>query len=863
MRKQFEIFNDPVNNPGQIRNFINDIVYKKILDNELSNLGQIDYLSKIIATKFQNQFIDQTVGKINYYSVDNKNYYELIAKTHRLVNSLDNPVLLKATINEIANLEVVKENPELRGYLAKTFFVLNSDIEPQKILELYDNEHQVTDFRPELVIQAQDNIFSQILSNIKADISQKIYRNDCLLERYLPVHGRGIKNTEEALQALMKNDVLPILENNHILGVVLERIIEDYRGKHPNNLPSYQGNSKSYEPFEDNFKEVFFKDDFSFHKLLITSSIIKNIGVDNYISNLLTLPLKESITQVATDFYNMGTKDKLYLYLSKAIGESVDLNTVTVKDNNSVVTGLNLDKLYDYINTDEKKLELLTNFLVDRVGKTYYDIEKETYKFRNIHTKQSMQKDSYYRSFDEYDRSQRLFRNHIETRQHQINNTNHEAPDLQLGDTHYSNISYTIIPDIAISYASNGGNTRYYSWIEICAPQKAVNTTEYMENNLNRKAAQEFITSDILPNKQLAAVKIEKIADLGVENKYKIVDGFVSRELYDQIQKDKLTKLKGIEDKFQFFLTAAYLYHDAALKNSKPNLLSDKLEFTSLKQAEQNYVSRTDYQNIFDQVKKNSIGKRGNIYNVRDLEKYHKKIREQQHDVEIQGPQKYYDKVAENQVKEKQFIKEWQKNAQENSYEITKKLNIKAKEDLYFEAKNEAEYLTNILQHPNISQDDITKLHEKKIKIAVSDLSTNDQNFTALKDIIENSVKSGKINPDILFITINAITKLENGEKFQNLLSDEVKKELMFLPKSTIRMLNKETKDDFLKSLITSFDFIDTTDILNTMTKSHSVSPWQLYATNNTDSDLLNWQKALESKNKNTPKEQFINCYEI
>lgn len=61
-----------------------------------------------------------------------------------------------------------------------------------------------------------------------------------------------------------------------------------------------------------------------------------------------------------------------------------------------------------------------------------------------------------------------------------------------------------------------------------------------MENNLNRKVAQEFITSDILPNKQLAAVKIEKIADLGVENKYKIVDGFVSRELYDQIQKDKL-----------------------------------------------------------------------------------------------------------------------------------------------------------------------------------------------------------------------------------------------------------------------------------------------------------------------------------
>ncbi|MGI4752502.1 MAG: hypothetical protein ACRYE8_02085 [Janthinobacterium lividum] len=47
------------------------------------------------------------------------------------------------------------------------------------------------------------------------------------------------------------------------------------------------------------------------------------------------------------------------------------------------------------------------------------------------------------------------------------------------------------------------------------------------------------------------------------------------------------------------------------------------------------------------------------------------------------------------------------------------------------------------------------------------------------------------------------------------------------------------------------------------MTKSHSASPWQLYAINNTDSDLLNWQKALESKNKNTSKEQFINCYEI
>lgn len=153
MKEQFEIFNDPVNNPGQIRNFINDVVYKKILDNELGNPGKIDYLSKIIATKFQNQFIDQTVGKINYYSVDNKNYYELIAKIHRLVNSLDNPVLLKTTINEIANLEVVKENPELRGYLAKKFFVLNSDIEPQKILELYDNDHQITDFRPELVIK--------------------------------------------------------------------------------------------------------------------------------------------------------------------------------------------------------------------------------------------------------------------------------------------------------------------------------------------------------------------------------------------------------------------------------------------------------------------------------------------------------------------------------------------------------------------------------------------------------------------------------------------------------------------------------------------------------------------------------------
>lgn len=213
-------------NQSQVRHSFSDRIYKQILKNELFNPQQVSYASELIYQRYKDQFIENTISKFNHFSCDKQDYTTLIANIWNLVNNLDDISYLKNLINEIAGLGVIKNNKELREYLGKTLFITDNYLDHSAILEVYDKIHKLLDFKPELASMAQDKISSQIFHNIKADFSQKIYNNDSLIARYLPVHGRGIKNTQEVLERVINEGVLPYLQKNNALDKYIRHSIK-------------------------------------------------------------------------------------------------------------------------------------------------------------------------------------------------------------------------------------------------------------------------------------------------------------------------------------------------------------------------------------------------------------------------------------------------------------------------------------------------------------------------------------------------------------------------------------------------------------------------------------------------------------
>lgn len=855
------------NHEEQCRGWISDEVYKHVLDNELNSHDQINWLAKMITDHFTQRFLESMISRLHTYAPDYLDWHVLIRKIHHLIKNVDHDTEVCKTINEIATLDVVRNNPEVRKYLAKKLLISEGYEKPEEILTLHDADHDLLSFKPEIARKIQDKIKSQILSEIKSNVSQKIYYHDHLQERYLPTNGRGIRNNEARLKQTLKTHILPLLSQNHALDAVLESIIEDYRARNPDQqLSPYHAALQAYQPFSDYFKMIFFKDDLSLHKLMIFSQIIRTIGMQKYEEDIFRKSLKRGISELCKDFYNLGYGDKLYCILSNVAGKSIDLQQTLVIRNGHAL-GIKEDFFCEIVKNQEAQIRLLSNLLLDRVNLTYYDVEKEAYLNKNILTKQCIQKKSHYNDFGEYNRVPMLFRNHVETRQHRINNKNFEYSGIQLGDTHPSNISYTMIPDIAISYASKldeQGQDPCYSWVLIQNAGQAINTTEYMENNEHRVAAQEFIVSEAMPNKQLGAVKIEKIKELqGNKVQYKIVDGFLSEDLYEQITHDSLDKLRGIEGKFKYFIEAAYLYHDQSLGGTKIDAISpQQLEFEARKNAEQNKAEITQYQTLFDAKHMPSIKKSGQnnfIYDINELVKYHSQLRKKTLHLESDSTD-YYAKVAHVQQEEKQYIKEWQKNRNWHyQYKnIGVELKVQSKEELTLTTLIAAEdYLSRILLSGAVSYLANTHLQTNKINYAIEKIYRDDPNLLSLKNLIEHSIHKKELNHEILNIVLK-IASAKNGN-----FIDSLDKDLQINSISSNQSFYRQVDDVFFDNLLCSLDFIDTSDVLVAMRKQNT-SPWRLYQNNKGDDHhLLDWKEAQQENSSQNPSEKFMHIYDI
>lgn len=224
-------------NSNQFKQFMLDRKCREILTKDLFHSdSQLKILAERILQDTNLKLFEKTISRLNQYILEenfsigtSETYQELVTLIHKIFNNHENTNHLSMCLNELANLPLVQKNEKLRAFLGEHLAVKTKiEQEPSDILKCYDNKHDLLFFKPDLVKRVQEKLELEVLLRIKSDFSSRIYKNDGLIENYLPINMRGI-NTTNSLNGLLYS----YNSNGKLLPIgILNEIYHSYKGGH-------------------------------------------------------------------------------------------------------------------------------------------------------------------------------------------------------------------------------------------------------------------------------------------------------------------------------------------------------------------------------------------------------------------------------------------------------------------------------------------------------------------------------------------------------------------------------------------------------------------------------------------------------